>query len=166
MSLAEDIKREIHVNVEAYKYNLKIYIDDGFDTVDTLEYPENIRELDTVCFDIPCCYLESNKMIELIKSNSDDLTRREVKELEEYVRVKRKELTEAYSNAHVRIKAKCKEILMAEMVCDLKDCSANIKMFNMFFDYANSHSDTIGELATEFDEIDAFVHDILKLKEK
>ena len=166
MSLVDDVKREIHVNVDAYKQNLKIYIDDGFDTVDTLEYPENIRELEAVCFDVPYCYLESNKMTELIKSNSDDLTGREVKELEEYAGVKRRELTEAHSNAHARIKAKCKEILMAEMVSDLKDCSANIKMFNMFFDYANSHSDTIGELANEFDEIDAFVHDVLKLKEK
>lgn len=166
MSLIEDIKREIHVNVEAYKQNLKIYLDDGFDTVDTLEYPENIRELDTVCFDVPYCYSMSNKMTELIESNSDDLTGREVKELGEYVGVKRRELTKAHSNAHARIKAKCKEILMTEMVSDLKDYSANIKMFNMFFDYANSHSDSITELANEFDEIDAFVHDILKLKEK
>lgn len=166
MNLVEDIKREICVNVEAYKQNLKIYLDDGFDTVDTLEYPENIRELDTVCFDVPYCYLESNKMSELIKSNSDDLTGREVKELEQYANVRRRELTEAHSEAHARIKAKCKEILMAEMVSDLKDDSANIKMFNMFFDYANSHSDGFTELANEFDEIDAFVHEVLKLKEK
>lgn len=166
MSLVEDIKREIHVNVEAYKQNLKIYLDDGFDTVDTLEYPDNIRKLDNLCFEIPYCYLESNRMSELIKSNSDDLTGREVKELEGYANVKRRELTEAYSNAHARIKAKCKDILMAEMVSDLKDCTANTKMFNMFYDYADSHSDTIGELANEFDEIDVFVHDVLKLKEK
>lgn len=165
MSLAEDIKREIHVNVEAYKYNLKIYIDDGFDTVDILEYPNNIKELDNLCFDFPSRYFISNKMTELIKSNSDNLTMQEVKELEEYVRVKRKELAEIYNGAYARIKAKCKEILMAEMISDLKDYSANTKMFNMFFDYANSHSDGFTELANEFDEIDAFVHDILKLKE-
>lgn len=166
MSLVDDIKREIRVNVESYKQNLKTYIDDSFDTVDILEYPENIRELDTVSFDFPSRYSISNKMTELIKSNSDNLTGREVKELKEYAGVKRKELVEAHSNAHARIKAKCKEILMAEMVSDLGDCDINIKMFNMFFDYANSHSDTIGELANEFDEIDAFVHDVLKLKEK